>query len=60
MLREKFCDDKPNAGFEVSAWDNRAVIKLTSISYNCEAISLDDQQKLQRIFEAEVVVFFNK
>lgn len=57
MFREKFCDDKPSAGFEVSGGNGISAVRLTSISYNCQTMNLENQEKLKRIFEAEVIEF---
>lgn len=56
-FRSKFCDDKPSAGFEISGQGNRSTIKLTSVNYTCQTVNLENQEKLKRIFEAEVVDF---
>lgn len=56
-LREKVCDGKPNASFEVSRDGNNSQIKLQYINYECKEKLPDQRDKLKVMFENEVLGF---
>jgi len=57
-LHEKVCDGFPNASFVV-AGGSKAEIKLRTILYPCDNKLPDQSEKLQKMFESEVINFLN-
>lgn len=57
-LHEKVCDGFPDAGFTVLS-GNKAEIKLNMILYPCDNKLPDQREKLQKMFESEIINFLN-
>lgn len=58
-LHEKVCDGFPTAHFSVAGGE-QAQIKLNMILYPCDNKLPDQNEKLRKMFESEIIDFLNK